>query len=199
MQHELKEHAIHEHQSKEYGRPETPGSTRMKNHEHEAITAAVHEQRQYRNALGRFATGVCVVSAYGAGQSPIAMTINSFSSLSLDPYLIQWNIKKESLCYALFSQLHRYSISVLSEQQMDISCRYAKAGDHIMNPDDHSDSATGIPYVEGSLAYFECRNWRLIEAGDHDIIVAVVDRFSTVSEGQPLIFFSGKYCPLHIE
>src|ERR1700739_3007947 len=99
------------------------------------------EQKQYRNALGRFTTGVCVVSAIGHSRAPIGMTINSFSSLSLEPSLIQWSIKKHSLCYPLFAELDSYSISVLSDKQAHISHRYAKAGDHVMHADDYSSSA----------------------------------------------------------
>ncbi|MBB6244681.1 flavin reductase family protein [Rhodanobacter sp. MP1X3] len=185
--------------SKECRYPETSGSTCTKTAEQDVGPATAHEQRQCRNALGRFTTGVCIVSAYDAVRGPIAMTINSFSSLSLDPCLIQWNIKKKSLCYSLFSQLHSYAISVLSEKQSDISSRYSKAGDHVMNPDDYSISATGLPYVKGCLVHFECRNWRLIDAGDHKIVVATVDKFSTGSEERPLVFFGGKYWPLHID
>jgi len=157
------------------------------------------EEKQYRNALGRFTTGVCVVSAVNDVGAPIGMTINSFSSLSLDPSLIQWSIKKQSLCYPLFSHLESYSISVLSDRQAYISHRYARAGDHVMSPEDYSSSGNGAPFIKGALAHFECCSWGRMEAGDHDILIAIVDKFSSDTEGKPLVFFGGAYRPLLIE
>jgi flavin reductase (DIM6/NTAB) family NADH-FMN oxidoreductase RutF len=157
------------------------------------------EEKLYRSALGRFTTGICVVTAFSGASIPIGMTINSFSSLSLDPNLVLWSIKKKSLCYPLFSQLQLYSISVLSDRQADVSRRYAAAGDHAMSLDDYSCTENGIPFVKGSLAHFECRSWGRMEAGDHDILIAAVDSFSSDMDGKPLVFFGGAYRPLLIE
>lgn len=156
------------------------------------------DERQYRNALGRFTTGICVVSAVSEANAPIAMTINSFSSLSLKPSLVQWSIKKKSMCYPLFSRLDRYTISVLSDKQTHISQRYAKPGEHAMNPQDYSSSESGVPYIKGSLAHFVCKSWGQMEAGDHDILIATVEGFSSDAEGKPLVFFGGGYRPLLI-
>jgi flavin reductase (DIM6/NTAB) family NADH-FMN oxidoreductase RutF len=158
-----------------------------------------HEQKQYRNALGRFTTGVCVVTAIGDGDIPIGMTINSFSSLSLEPSLIQWSIKKQSLCYPLFGDLKNYVVSVLSDRQAQISHRYSRAGDHALHPDDYASTEHGIPFIKGALAHFECRSWGRMEAGDHDILIAMVDQFSSDTEGKPLVFYAGAYRPLLIE
>lgn len=157
------------------------------------------EEKQYRNALGRFTTGVCVVSAIKDGNTPIGMTINSFSSLSLAPSLIQWSIKKHSLCYPLFAGLDGYSISVLSDQQAHISHRYAKAGDHVMHPDDYSATENGVPFIKDSLAHFECRSWGRMEAGDHELLIGIVDKFFSKPEGRPLVFFAGAYRPLMVD
>jgi flavin reductase (DIM6/NTAB) family NADH-FMN oxidoreductase RutF len=157
------------------------------------------DERQYRNALGRFTTGICVVSAVSDANAPIAMTINSFSSLSLKPSLVQWSIKKKSLCYPMFSRLDKYTISVLSDQQASISQRYAKAGEHAMSPEDYSSTGTGVPFIRGSLAHFVCKKWGQMEAGDHDILVASVEGFSNTGEGKPLVFFGGGYRPLLID
>ena len=156
------------------------------------------DERQYRNALGRFTTGICVVSAVSEANAPIAMTINSFSSLSLNPSLVQWSIKKKSMCYPLFSRLDRYTISVLSDKQAHISQRYAKPGEHAMHPDDYSSTESGVPHIKGSLAHFVCKSWGQMEAGDHDILIAAVEGFSTDAEGKPLVFFGGGYRPLLI-
>ncbi|MDP3847610.1 MAG: flavin reductase family protein [Pseudomonas sp.] len=151
------------------------------------------DQRLFRNLLGRFATGVCVVAAVGEHRKPIGMTINSFSSASLSPSLVQWSLRKECIAYRLFSDLREFSISVLSENQLEISRQYAKPGDHFLGEADYETSANGVPFIRGSIAHFECRPWQKYEAGDHDIFVSSVDRFVSGEQNEPLVFFEGNY------
>ena len=156
------------------------------------------DEKLFRNVLGRFATGVCVVSATGQHGLPIGMTINSFSSASLSPSLIQWSLKRDALTYALFADLPQFSISVLSARQLEVSRRYAKAGDHLLLPDDYALSSSGTPYVRGAIAHFECRPWQTYAAGDHDIIVASVERFVSGDPLEPLVFYEGNYRSLSV-
>ena len=129
---------------------------------------------QYREALGKFATGVCVIGAVNEEGAPIGMTINSFSSVSLEPSLILWSLKKDSISHKLFSSPKEYSVSVLTTDQKELSSRYARAGDHLLQEDDYLMSQRGIPYIRESLAYFQCENWQVLEAGDHDVLLAKV-------------------------
>lgn len=149
--------------------------------------------RDFRNALGNFATGVCIVSFFDAQNRALGMTINSFTSVSLDPSLVSWSIKKESQCYRLFSQLTRYSISVLSNAQVDISNRYAKPGSHIMDSAEYAISEYQQPIIHGAIAHFQCEAWKTIEAGDHDIIFGSVLDFTSSDTDEPLIFYKGGY------
>jgi len=151
------------------------------------------DEKLLRSALGRFATGVCVVAWRNSNGFPLAMTINSFSSLSLTPALVQWSIKKESVCRELFSDSEQFSVSVLSQGQQDVSQRYAKPGEHLMHNDDCAISDEGLPYIQDCIAYFECRPWQIFEAGDHDLIVAAVDRFVDFIPEEPLVFYKGRY------
>jgi flavin reductase (DIM6/NTAB) family NADH-FMN oxidoreductase RutF len=152
-----------------------------------------HDEKLFRNVLGRFATGVCVVAARGVDGAPIGMTINSFASASLSPSLVQWSLRRNCLSYGLFSQLPAFTISVLSAQQLEISRRYAKAGDHVMLTEDYGLFPSGTPYIHGAIAHFECKPWQVYEAGDHDIIVAAVDRFVIGTPAEPLVFYEGGY------
>ncbi len=151
------------------------------------------DERKFREALGRFTTGVCVVAGVGSDGYPIGMTINSFSSVSLEPSLVQWSLKSSSQTFRLFSALQVYSISILSDAQLEISKRYARVGDHRMLPSDCEWLPRGIPYVRGSLAYFACRHWQTYHAGDHNIMLGTVELFSSGSSGQPLVFYRGGY------
>ena len=149
--------------------------------------------RGFRNALGNFATGVCIVSFFDGNDSAIGMTINSFTSVSLDPSIVSWSIKKDSQCYDVFSRLGRYSISVLSKAQMDISNRYAKPGDHVMEDHEYYTSDSLLPIVKNSIAQFECEEWKTVQAGDHDIIFGRVTDFQCTEADEPLIFYKGAY------
>jgi flavin reductase (DIM6/NTAB) family NADH-FMN oxidoreductase RutF len=124
------------------------------------------------------------------------MTINSFSAVSLSPSLVQWSLKKDSFTHSLFSDLPVYSISVLSRRQLEVSKRYALAGDHILCADDYLKSPGGIPYIRESLAHFECRSRETHEVGDHSIIVAVVENFAADVREEPLVFYGGSYASL---
>lgn len=152
-----------------------------------------HDEKQFRNVIGRFATGVCVVAARGAHGLPIGMTINSFTSASLSPLLIQWGLRRNCLSHELFSQLPAFTVNVLSARQMEISRRYAKAGDHIMLADDYAITSSGTPYIHGAIAHFECTPWQVYEAGDHDIILGAVDHFVVGTPCEPLVFYEGNY------
>ena len=146
----------------------------------------------YRSALGKFATGVCVVTGVRDGKK-LGMTINSFSSVSLDPSLVLWSLKKDAATYDLFSSLDDYVINVLSEGQEDISSKYARFGDHVMDEDDFTMSTEGLPIVSGSISFFICKKWSVLEAGDHEILIGSVSRYGIFSEENPLLFYKGKY------
>lgn len=151
------------------------------------------DERQFRNALGRFATGVCVVCGNNPESKPVGMTINSFSSLSLNPALVLWSIKRNSLSYQIFSELDRYSINILAEAQLDVSRRYARAGDHLMIAEDVKYSKGKLPYIDGAIARFECDKWSSVSAGDHDILIGRVADYHSESDRVPAIYFEGSY------
>ncbi|MBV1880689.1 MAG: flavin reductase family protein [Pseudomonadales bacterium] len=150
-------------------------------------------ERGFRNALGNFATGVCIISFFNENNNAIGITINSFTSVSLDPSIVSWSIKNKSQCYDIFSQVERYSISVLSNTQKDISSRYAKPGDHVMNIHEYYTSDNLLPIVKESIAQFECEKWKTIRAGDHDILFGRVTDFQCTEGDEPLIFYNGCY------
>ena len=149
--------------------------------------------RDFRDALGQFATGVCVVSAFSKEDYAIGMTINSFASVSLDPRQVLWSLKHNAVTYGMFSSVHEYSISVLSVHQKELSNRYAKPGDHALLSGDFLVSERGIPFIQGALAVFECTNDQVVPSGDHDVLIASVSHFHAKGEQPPLMFYSGRY------
>lgn len=151
---------------------------------------------EFRNTLGKFATGICVVTTDTA-DGPIGMTINSFSSVSLEPALILWNIQKSSECFQAFDTANGYAISILSDQQMDISNQFAQRGSHLLNKDQYSLGESGQAILKDAIATMECSIWAKYEGGDHIILVGEVEKFSAAESGEPLIFFSGAYRSLN--
>lgn len=147
---------------------------------------------ELRNTLGKFATGVCVVTTEGPN-GPIGMTINSFSSLSLDPALLLWSIQKNSDCFPSFDAAKGYAISVLTDEQMDISNKYASRGDHLLDSDDFIQGKTGQFILKNAVATFECSVWAKYEGGDHVILVGQVEEFSSTDDQEPILFYSGGY------
>lgn len=148
---------------------------------------------QFRNALGQFATGVCLISLRDEQGQPMALTANSFSSVSLDPPLVLWSLQKSSEVYAQFAGSQKFAICVLNAEQESLSTQYATRGDHLMPPEHYAVGDNGAPLVHGSLASFECDLFAAHDAGDHTILIGRVTRFSSGDSDKPLLFHNGRY------
>lgn len=153
--------------------------------------------RELRNALGRFATGVCVISTLNKQGEAVGMTANSFSSVSLDPPLVLWSLQNGSDVYDSFASPRSFAINVLSSEQLELSNLYAKKGDHLMAPEHYSMGANGAPVLRGALVTFECDLDATHEGGDHLIIVGRVRNLVSRPTGEPLLFYCGGYRELH--
>lgn len=153
--------------------------------------------RELRNALGRFATGVCVVTTVDKRGNALGLTANSFSSVSLDPPLVLWNLQNGSDAYDAYARPRRFAINVLSAQQLALSNQYARKGDHLLDPAHFRHGRHGAPILRDALVSFECELHAAHEGGDHLIIVGKVLDVSGRPGGDPLLFFSGAYRELH--
>ena len=151
------------------------------------------DSREFRDALGRFATGVCVITAYAQNGSPFGMTVNSFASLSLDPPLVLWSIQNNSECLAEFESAESFAVNVLDASQESLSNRYAEKGDHVLDVADYRKGEAGLPLIDGSVTAFECQKEQILDGGDHKIIIGRVVAMCDASSGNPLLFYCGKY------
>jgi flavin reductase (DIM6/NTAB) family NADH-FMN oxidoreductase RutF len=149
--------------------------------------------REFRNALGRFATGVCVISTVTEKGDSLGLTANSFTSVSLDPPLVLWNLQNNSDVYDIYSAPQHFAINVLATEHHEHSNRYAKKGDHLLDPDHFTLGEFGAPIMEGALVSFECELHATHDGGDHLIILGKVKHVHTREEGEPLLFYSGNY------
>lgn len=152
------------------------------------------DTREFRNSLGMFATGVAVVTAKGAGGSPVGLTVSSFNSVSLDPQLILFSIDHASASLPVLREASGCAVNILSADQKELSNRFARAGGDKWEGVEFEIGLEGSPLLPGSLAVFECTPYAIYEGGDHDIFVVKVERHHSVGQSaDPLIFFSGGY------
>lgn len=148
--------------------------------------------RELRNALGRFATGVCLITTVNDAGEPLALTVNSFSSLSLAPPLVLWSLQNNSDVYQVYSGTPRYAINVLADGQQDLATRYARKGDHLLEERHYRVGDNGSPLIEGALLSLECSQEASHPGGDHIILVGHIEGVH-LSEGDPLLFYGGAY------
>ena len=154
-------------------------------------TTAGIDTRAYRDALGRFATGVTVVTAQGPN-GPLGFTANSFASVSMDPPLVLWSPARSSSRFGVFSTATLYAIHVLADHQGDLCARFAK-GDAGFADLAHDVNAHGVPVLPGVLARFDCAQHATHDGGDHLIVVGRVLDFD-LAPGLPLLFSQGRLC-----
>ena len=142
----------------------------------------------FRAALGRFATGVTVVTCQ-TELGPLGITANSFASVSLDPPLVLWSPAKSSSRYPAFLEAEHFAVHVLESGQRDLCRQFTKSGLDFSGLE-VTEGEGGAPVIAGCLAHFECRRFATHDAGDHTIILGQVAA-ATAREGQPLVFSSG--------
>lgn len=150
--------------------------------------------RLFRDALGRFATGVTVVTCR-SDLGPLGITANSFASLSLDPPLVLWSPARASRRFQAFVAARHFAIHVLSKGQHELCEHFAGQG-HDFTGLDWTTNTHGVPLFPDSLARFECTREAVHDGGDHAIVVGRVDR-AEVTEGEPLLFAGGRYGGFH--
>ena len=146
--------------------------------------------RDFRNALGQFATGVTVVTCQ-SDLGPLGITANSFASVSLDPPLVLWSPARSSKRFGAFEQAETYAIHIIADHQVDVCGRFVRDGTNFEGLDWH-ESETGVPLIDGCLTRFECTRHAIHDGGDHAIIVGRVTS-AAIGTGNPLLFAKGAY------
>jgi flavin reductase (DIM6/NTAB) family NADH-FMN oxidoreductase RutF len=160
--------------------------------------------RDFRDALGLFATGVVVITSAGNTDGDrsgyLGATVSSFSSVSLDPPLILFSIGRHSRAFAAWQSVDKFAVNILSENQSALSTRFARALTDKWDGVSVCPGLGGAPLLSDALAWIECRSYAKYDGGDHLIIVGEVLSLRARSEAvaRPLIFFGGKYRQLDV-
>jgi flavin reductase (DIM6/NTAB) family NADH-FMN oxidoreductase RutF len=145
-----------------------------------------------RQALGRFTTGVTIVTCVDSTGAPVGLTANSFNALSLDPPLVLWSLRRASPSLAAFIAAPRFAINVLAEAQVDLSRRFASPVAEKFSNGSWSPGESGMPVLAGCVAVFECEKVSHQDAGDHVLFVGHVLRMTEAALA-PLVFHAGRY------
>lgn len=157
----------------------------------EPVVEAEFDTRAFRNCLGQFSTGVVVVTAQ-VGDHRAGVTVNSFSSLSLDPPLVLWSLIRTSRSAPVFEAAERFAINILAHDQIEVSQMFASKSDDKFAGVSWRPGKNGSPVLDGCAATFECSTQAIHEGGDHHLIVGRVDGFSH-QEKEGLAFSRGRY------
>ena len=148
------------------------------------------ETLAYRRALGAFATGVCVVTAR-TSEGALGITINSFTSVSLEPRLILWCLHEQSERWAVFAAADHFAVHVLPARARDLAARFAR-GVCDLSPEEIGGKNDEAPRLKEAVARFDCRTHERIQMGDHLVIVGEVTGFEA-TDGDSLLFHRGRY------
>lgn len=146
-------------------------------------------QRDFRDALGRFPTGVAVITT-DSEIGPLGITANSFVSISLDPPLVLWAPAKFSRRYEAFAESTHFAIHVMGAEQADLAAGFSRSGT-AFDALNWETNRHGVPLIDNCLARFECDTVATHEGGDHRIVVGHVTR-ATWRDGEPLVFSQGQ-------
>jgi len=150
------------------------------------------DDRHFRNALGRFVTGVTVITTRTAEGRLEGLTANSFSAVSLDPPLVLWSLRQSSTLMTTFQEAGHFAVNVLGAWQAALSDHFAKRAPDKFQNVVHAPGLGGCPLLFGALATFECVKDATITSGDHVVFFGRVEH-ATYREGEPLIFSAGRY------
>jgi flavin reductase (DIM6/NTAB) family NADH-FMN oxidoreductase RutF len=146
----------------------------------------------YRRTCAQFATGITVVTVVDSGGHPHGMTVNSFSSVSLDPPLVLVSIDLRNAILGHFLSSPWFAINILAEHQEDLSRRFSSTSENRFDDVAWRPGICGTPLLESVLAHLECSVVRTFEAGDHTILIGEVRRAGYVG-GRPLVYFNSEY------
>jgi flavin reductase (DIM6/NTAB) family NADH-FMN oxidoreductase RutF len=150
------------------------------------------DTQELRRVMGHFATGVTVITTTDESGNPNGLTANAFMSLSLNPPLVLISVDKGATCYSCFALQNGFTVNFLSEDQEEISRRFAtKGADKFADLKWHAGS-NGAAIIDGALGFVECKITEAHDGGDHTIVVGEIVNVRATGD-RPLLFFKGKY------
>lgn len=151
------------------------------------------DPRHFRDVLGCYPTGVCIVTAYADDGARFGMVVGSFTSISLDPPLVGFFPDKKSTSWPRIAATGHFCANILAADQVHHSSRFASRAEDKFEGMDHGFSPYGQPLLDNVLAWVDCSIASVIDIGDHLLVVGAVRSLEKRDEGTPLLFFRGSY------
>ncbi len=152
-------------------------------------------KEQFREAMGKFATGVTVLSLFTPDRGIHGITANSVCSVSLDPLLVLACVDRRANSLPMIKQGGRFVMNILSEGQEEASRYFAGKAKSEHPPFSFTETLSGWPVLEGCVSYLDCRVVQELEAGDHTVFICAVEEVG-VGDGRPLMYHGAKYVRL---
>ena len=154
--------------------------------------------RDFRDALGMFATGVTIVTARASNGQLIGLTANSFNSVSLEPPLVLWSLARKAASMPLLCEATHYAINVLTAEQQGLAEQFARRDIDRWAGVDYRFGKSGAPLLANVSATFECFNRSRYDEGDHIIFVGQVENCSHYADSSPLLYHGGRFFTEHL-
>jgi flavin reductase (DIM6/NTAB) family NADH-FMN oxidoreductase RutF len=150
------------------------------------------DPRDFRSALGTFATGVTIITAMGSDGKPYGLTCNSFASVSINPPLVLWSLGMYSQGLPVFQNASHFAVNVLGASQQALATRFAKSSVDRFDGVDWKAGLGQAPLLTDSVAWFQCRAANRYYGGDHVIFLGAVEAYA-YNRKEPLLFVRGGY------
>jgi flavin reductase (DIM6/NTAB) family NADH-FMN oxidoreductase RutF len=157
---------------------------------------SAHPERRFRDAMAQFATGVTIIAAPLTPGEFVGFTANSFNSVSLNPPLVLWSLRRRAADLAYFERAERYAINVLAHDQVELARRFSRPHADHFGGVSYRLGMAGAPLIEGCVATFECRHHDRHFAGDHVLFIGEVEACAR-TKGRGLVFHHGRYGTTH--
>jgi flavin reductase (DIM6/NTAB) family NADH-FMN oxidoreductase RutF len=150
------------------------------------------DPRDFRNALGTYATGVTIITAAGIDGKPYGLTCNSFASVSLNPPLVLWSLVLYSSSLSVFQNAGHFAVNVLGASQQALANKFAKSSEDKFVGVEWTPGVGNAPLLKNSVANFQCRAVNRYYGGDHVIFLGAVEAYA-YNRNEPLLFARGGY------
>lgn len=151
------------------------------------------DPRHFRDVLGTYPTGVCVITAIDGEGRRSGLVVGSFTSISLDPPLVGFFPDKRSGTWPKIAAIGRFCVNVLGADQLDLCRRFASKADDKFAELAHGHTPSGQPLLDDAIAWIDCTVERIEDIGDHWLVVGAVEAMERREHGTPLLFFRGQY------
>ena len=146
------------------------------------------KQQVFKDIMGNYPTGVTVVTTNTGSGVPVGLTVNSFASVSLDPLMLLWSIDHRVSSLKEFTEGGKFAVHVLAGDQLDLCKVFASSHEDRFSTCDWNQSENGLPIIEGSFGVFECKTFKVIEAGDHTVLIGEVIDLKVDSSKDPMLY-----------